>query len=78
MKFELTMKGGIQARPLKSSDAHPHPPVVTPLNKSKILLKNVPTVPPSIPIADAVTKITTTGLNTAVSRRSLMIHQSFG
>ena len=79
MKFELTMKGGIQTRPLKSSDIYPRVPVVIPLNKPKLLLNNVPAASPSIPIVETATKATTTGefLNTAVTRISL-IHQNFG
>ena len=79
MKFELTVKGGLQTRPLKSSDVYPRTPVLTPLNKSKILLNNVPAASPSIPIVETATKVTTTGefLNTAVTRIALM-HQNCG
>lgn len=78
MKFELTMKAGVQTRPLKSSDGYPHTPVITPLNKPRILLNNAPAASPSIPIIEAATKIATGEfLNTAVTRISSM-HQNFG
>ena len=72
------MKGGIQTRPLKSSDVYPRSPVVTPLNKPRLLLNNAPTASPSTPIIEAATKIATGEfLNTAATRISLM-HQNFG
>ena len=72
------MKGGIQTRPLKSSDVNPHAPVVTPLNKPRLLLNNGPTASSSMPVVETATKITTGEfLNTAATRISLM-HQNFG
>ena len=78
MKYELTKKGGIQTKPLKSSDVYPHTPVVTPLNKYKILqLNNVQA--PSPPTVETARASTTRRefINNSIMRPSLM-HQDFG
>jgi len=84
MKFELTMKGGMQTRPPKSSN-DVYPPVV---HKPKILLNNAPS-PPTTPnrflhigsthnFTEPVTKIATKEfLNTGVTS-TFTIPPNFG
>lgn len=76
MKFELTMKGGIQPRPVKSSDVYQ--PVVMPLNKPQIPLNNIP-ASPSIPIVESAAAEVATGefVNSHVTS-TFRMHQNFG
>lgn len=81
MKFELTMKGVMHAKPIKSS--YVSPPVVTPLQKPKVLLTNTPAPSPapspvpSIPTVVPATKVTPGVFqNTRIASMST-IHQNF-
>ena len=76
MKFELTMRGGIQPKPVKSIDVHS--PVIMPLNKPKILFNNIPAhaspVSPSPPVIEP-TAAKIINSNVAVTFR---MHQNIG
>lgn len=75
MKFELTKKGCVQTKPMKSSDVHS--PTVTLLNKPKILLNNILPAPPSVSIVKPpATRATPREFLNVTSLST--IHQNYG